>query len=519
MNTDNSSPDDELLSAYLDGELTEEQRAAVEQRLANDPAARKTLEALRGISAKVQALPQEPLGRDLKQQVLKQIQKEPSAILPQYDVYPETTAGQRRAWIWAGLAVAAALMLMFLVDPDRQQHAPVVAVDQKAELEKAVSAKKSRDADSKGDSARNELAFDQETAEVPAAREGVEEFGLAEVPDAHAELPSGEVADEVAGSRAPPAERMAVAPREGAAESRRWLEQPESDTLASQSSLAAPIAENRFEPPSALAGGNAAGVGTSERRDSLMVAASKTYELTYAGTPEETVRRFSQVLDQQGVVLRKTSLEERERLELDLLLSENQRQVEIDSWDGAASERMSPRLSKSGQATSSGSADESLIELDQEEPSETGEAQAAEGSEQTTQEAVLVEATPEQIDRVLATWKIVDKQERAQSLARSRSYGTQRYGDSPRGVSGGEFGGGGGGYGGRPTQDENQETTDQQTSWAMRFSVKSLAEPERNKSLTSSPAKSEIESSAKRKSENKNRRIRVLFYFRPTEAK
>lgn len=519
MNIENTYNDDELLSAYLDGELTEEERAEVNERLANDPAAKKTLAALHGISARVQSLPQEPLGRDLKQQVLEQIQKKPSAILPQHDIYPETTSGQRRGLIWAGLAIAAALMLMFLANPDREQRDPVAVADEKGAAEKSIAETQSGEVGRKDDAAGNEFAIDQEKVEGSAEREGGEGFGLAEVPDALAELPSGEVADGVARSRALPAEGKTVVPSEEAADSRRSLEEPKSDRLVSRpSSATASVAQELAETSPEPAASDAFGLGMSERRDSLVVADSQTYEIAYEGMPEETVRRFSEVLSQQGVVLRKTSLEERERLELDLLLSEKHRQIELDSWEETTRERKSPRLSQSGRAAPNRAAEESLLELDQER-SESGKAQAADGSEPATQEAVLVEATSEQIDRVLAAWKIVDKQERAQSLARSRSYGTQRYGDSPRGVSGGEFGGGGGGYGGRPTQDESQETTDQQTSWAMRFSVKSLPEPERNKSLASSPAKPEIESSAKRKRENKNRRIRVLFYFRPTEAK
>ena len=57
--------DDELLSAYLDGELTADEQAAVEARLSADPAAAELLHQLRAVSQAVQGLPQEVVGRDL----------------------------------------------------------------------------------------------------------------------------------------------------------------------------------------------------------------------------------------------------------------------------------------------------------------------------------------------------------------------------------------------------------------------------------------------------------------------
>ena len=52
--------DDERLSAYLDDELSAEERAAIEARLADDPAAKRLLHELQSVSQAVQALPQKP---------------------------------------------------------------------------------------------------------------------------------------------------------------------------------------------------------------------------------------------------------------------------------------------------------------------------------------------------------------------------------------------------------------------------------------------------------------------------
>jgi anti-sigma factor RsiW len=120
--------DDELLSAYVDGELTVEERAAVEARLASDPAARQLLHQLRSVSQSVQALPMEPVGRDLREQILRRA----GALKPAVgtsDVMPKVTIFQtRRPWVWASLAVAAGLLIMVLQPGDeRGKSLPAIA--------------------------------------------------------------------------------------------------------------------------------------------------------------------------------------------------------------------------------------------------------------------------------------------------------------------------------------------------------------------------------------------------------
>ena len=64
---------DELLSAYLDDELSAEERAAVEARLANDADAQQLLHQLRAVSESVQRLPLEGVGRDLSGDILRRV--------------------------------------------------------------------------------------------------------------------------------------------------------------------------------------------------------------------------------------------------------------------------------------------------------------------------------------------------------------------------------------------------------------------------------------------------------------
>lgn len=116
---------DELLSAYLDDELSPAERAAVESRLASDPAAQQMLHQLRSVSQSIQRLPLESVGTDVRGKILERIEGLRISPQPQAaadvqpssagDILPKITAfNSRRSWIWASLAVAAGLMIMFL---------------------------------------------------------------------------------------------------------------------------------------------------------------------------------------------------------------------------------------------------------------------------------------------------------------------------------------------------------------------------------------------------------------------
>ena len=115
-------PDDELLSAYLDGEVSGAQRAEVEALLAGDPSARQTFEELRAVRGAIQGLPQLELGEDLTARVLQLAEMRLLAEGPTSDDAPAPRAAHwsaplrgflgRRAVVWSGLAVAIALMIL-----------------------------------------------------------------------------------------------------------------------------------------------------------------------------------------------------------------------------------------------------------------------------------------------------------------------------------------------------------------------------------------------------------------------
>lgn len=115
--------DDELLSAYVDGELTDAERAAVEQRLRDDPRAQALVAELRAVSETLQALPKFELGTSLREAVLRQ-----SPIRAER---AHAEGGGTRRWAWAVLAVAAALMLTVYLPEANRDEQPLAQAPQK----------------------------------------------------------------------------------------------------------------------------------------------------------------------------------------------------------------------------------------------------------------------------------------------------------------------------------------------------------------------------------------------------
>jgi len=120
---------DERISAYLDGELTDEERTAFEIELTTDPDRRQLLDELRSLSTALGGLEQHSLGNQFHQQVLRQAERavltqsagdETPDITSQAERSPVTIRSEtplgysRRGWAWASMAVAAALLLMIV---------------------------------------------------------------------------------------------------------------------------------------------------------------------------------------------------------------------------------------------------------------------------------------------------------------------------------------------------------------------------------------------------------------------
>jgi hypothetical protein len=131
----NDLPENELLSAYLDGELTAAERAEVERLLAANPAARQLLDELRTLSATLRALPPQTLGEDLSRQVLRVAERRmltegepghwtrsPTPAVPRARAVFNRFVN-RRTLVWLSLTAAIAVMIAI---NERQHRAPRV---------------------------------------------------------------------------------------------------------------------------------------------------------------------------------------------------------------------------------------------------------------------------------------------------------------------------------------------------------------------------------------------------------
>ena len=129
-------PDNDLLSAYIDGELTADEQTRVESLLANSADARRLVDELRALSTNLQSLPAYPLESDLTERVLRRAEREmlaePATPLPKFHEV-EGTEPQVASWAerllrpqnfaWSAIAVAVAVVLM-LMDPSQSGSGP-----------------------------------------------------------------------------------------------------------------------------------------------------------------------------------------------------------------------------------------------------------------------------------------------------------------------------------------------------------------------------------------------------------
>jgi len=120
----------ELISAYIDGELTSDEQVRVEQALLEDPHSQQLLEDLQALHDRLQAIPRSEPSQDYTQQILRRAER---AILTGPSETPGTSDGAKTAavqianpgarsnqpanlkhLIWATTALAATLVLALL---------------------------------------------------------------------------------------------------------------------------------------------------------------------------------------------------------------------------------------------------------------------------------------------------------------------------------------------------------------------------------------------------------------------
>jgi len=128
-------PENELFSAYLDGELTAAEQAEVEQLLAASPAARQLMDEFRALSVTLQSLPVRRLGEDLSPRVLHAAERRMLAESEGSDGRQRPLHGSGFSWrailgrvarprnlLWPAAAIAAAWLLM--TNPELGRKAP-----------------------------------------------------------------------------------------------------------------------------------------------------------------------------------------------------------------------------------------------------------------------------------------------------------------------------------------------------------------------------------------------------------
>jgi anti-sigma factor RsiW len=127
--------DHAFLSGYLDDELTEEERAGVEARLAASSQLRVELEDVRTARDAVRSLPRRTAPAGFWDSVIANVQNatqdDAGTTVAEDDLAPVRDLGERRArtvpWRWvAGAAAAAAVVIAVFVVPGRTQVRPNV---------------------------------------------------------------------------------------------------------------------------------------------------------------------------------------------------------------------------------------------------------------------------------------------------------------------------------------------------------------------------------------------------------
>ena len=111
-------PDYEILSAYLDGQVTDEERARVERLLTEDAEARQVLEELREVSQSVAGLPRHALPDDFAKQIEASLEARPRSVSTDTEVEGKVDwrylqrrflSGRSIAWVATVLFVALAI--------------------------------------------------------------------------------------------------------------------------------------------------------------------------------------------------------------------------------------------------------------------------------------------------------------------------------------------------------------------------------------------------------------------------
>lgn len=127
------NPQDELLSAFYDGEATEQQRAVCSKRLEESPQSQRELDEFKKLSQMLRSLPPESLPEDFRSQVLQAAERR--MLLPEAEPVAEARAKSHphllRRWRLsaAALVSSAAILLLTVNLLDNQSAVELAGTD------------------------------------------------------------------------------------------------------------------------------------------------------------------------------------------------------------------------------------------------------------------------------------------------------------------------------------------------------------------------------------------------------
>ena len=114
MSKSNPEFTDELISAYLDGELSDEQGRIVEQAMEREPRYRQMFDELIALRETLHSLPQNQVDSAFHEGVMERVLKGESPT-PKPVIDPPTSRDPIwRRFVWSGAAIAAAILVMVL---------------------------------------------------------------------------------------------------------------------------------------------------------------------------------------------------------------------------------------------------------------------------------------------------------------------------------------------------------------------------------------------------------------------
>jgi hypothetical protein len=236
----NNVSENELLSAYVDGELTADDRAQIERLLAASPEARRLVEELRAVRSTLGALPALKIGEDISEQVVRraerQVLSEPGAARRQPETPDEgdvplwravvRRVARPRNFVWSAVAVAV-VVLLALTSPDTRMEPTErsVAVRAGSEADEAGGPGAAPSMQARGDFSQESLAETPAEAEMPVAEpapRGPESVALkGGEPEPTSAAPGRDLARAKASAAGAQPALVAKGPAEGATRDRR----------------------------------------------------------------------------------------------------------------------------------------------------------------------------------------------------------------------------------------------------------------------------------------------------------